>query len=156
MTNEIALVLAGAAAGLAIQLWRKKGPVIPEKELERAADEDDDETEDFKTRPADPEEWKMRPERFPPGVTYAQINADIAKGRKKIPGSYGGLKGTSASSQAAGRAQGLLGSLPFGTTTSFEIDGEQFMALKEWHSPHIPPIGPPHRWHHGISVFQKR
>jgi len=134
------IVLSGAF------LYRRKDKEANETEEKEPV------TDDTKTAPADPAAWRMLPERFPPGVTFDQIKADNARIRGQIPSGYQ----TSTTQAANARAGGYLGSLPFGAMTTFEIDGVTYVAIKEWHAPHVPPVGPPHRWHHGISVFQPK
>lgn len=150
----IAYSILALATGGALLWWRKRRIAADEG---APADADTEETmDDTKTPPADPAAWRMLPQRFPAGVTYQKIVADNAKARSLVPAGYGTMTGGATGSKAGARAQSLLHSMEFGTIQYFIIDGVQFAAIKEWHAPHVPPVGPPHQWHPGVSVFEKK
>lgn len=76
-----------------------------------------------------------------------KFHQDIASARSKVPGGY---KSGAPNPEAGKRAWEILGKgNPLGTTTTFTVDGQEFLALDEWH------FKPSAGWHHGVSIFHK-
>lgn len=104
--------------------------------------------------PFDPVAYRNDPSRLPPGKTMADIQKDNAAARAKVPGGYTTMY--SNAQEATAQAWAILASVPFGSATPFTIGDAQYIGVKEWHAPHTPKQPPPHEWHAGVSVFQKK
>lgn len=143
--------LAGIAAlAAAFGYWRfrrrsQQEPISPEVLASTVSDS---------PKKFDRQAYYLEPERFPSGATMDSIKADNARIRGRVPGGYTSPYTNTA--EAGRRAMGMLGSVPFGSVNPFTIGEDEYVGIKEWHAPHLPTQGPPHQWHHGISVFQKK
>lgn len=102
----------------------------------------------------DQKAYRNNPKRFPPGKTMADMGADNAAARSKVPGGYTFIY--SHHQEATAQAWAILGSAAFGSATPFSVGEDQFIAIKEWHAPHTPEQGEPYHWHPGCSVMQKK
>jgi hypothetical protein len=106
----------------------------------------------------DEKAYRNNPKRFPPGKTLADMGADNAAARSKVPGGYTFIY--SNHQKATAQAWAILGSAAFGSATPFSIGEDQFIAIKEWHAPHTPEQPPTknehYGWHAGCSVMQKK
>jgi lysophospholipase L1-like esterase len=126
-----------------------QGAQAPEETKPDAAPSDVD-----PNAPFDPVAYRNDPSRLPPGKTMADINRENAEARSKVPGGYTFMY--SNQQAATAQAWAILGSVPFGSATPFTIGEDQYIGIKEWHSPHTPKQPPPYHWHAGVSVFQKK
>jgi len=102
----------------------------------------------------DPVAYRNDPSRLPPGKTMDDIQRENAEARSKVPGGYTFMY--SHQQEATAQAWSILSSAEFGSATPFTIGDDQYIGIKEWHSPHTPNQPPPYQWHAGVSVFQKK
>lgn len=150
-------LLSGLAAlGAGFIGWRVINN-MPQVDLSRFNPfaETEEEEEAMNEAPKDVNAWRMLPERFPPGTTFESISADNQRIRAQRPAGFN-VPPYTHTGEAGAKASSLLSSMPFGGMTQFTIADAEYVAIKEWHAPHVPPVPPPYRWHHGISVFQKK
>lgn len=97
------------------------------------------------TTPQAPQAVAAAPKMEVKPLTDAQAKAN-AKWRAQLPQRY-----KSADSKVVGsKAQELLGELKMGETSTFEIDGKKYMAVKEYHSGDPGRPNP----HPGVSVVE--
>lgn len=142
--------------------YSEMGKLIGDKVKEIQSSQSPEETKPDPAAPAevdpkapfDPVAYRNDPSRLPPGKTMADINRENAEARSKVPGGYTFMY--SNQQAATAQAWAILGSVPFGSATPFTIGEDQYIGIKEWHSPHTPNQPPPHHWHAGVSVFQKK
>lgn len=98
--------------------------------------------------------WSRQPAQFPPGLTFAAVVKFNGALRAKIPADYG--QPFSNKSASSLKAMELLAKLKLGEMVTFKIKDDDYIAIKEYHSPHRPDQGSPHVWHPGVSIFQRK